>query len=584
MLEYRLPLWVRNNLPLEIEGASKTTVLQRETTTKFLGLTVKQQTRSTCPIATRITSSTNAFRRIKKAYRRKALELHPDRNYGDVENATTKFAEVQSAHEVLSDPQERAWYDSHRDSILRGDSGAGEEDHYEHNVRLTSTRDIVSLMSRFNASVPMTDAPNGFYGILSETFANLAREEDAACDWEGIEPIDYPGFGSAEDNYEDVAKTFYRAWIGFSTKKTFSWRDRYRTSDAPDRAVRRLMEKENKKFRDEGIRDFNDSIRALVAFVRKRDPRYVPNSQTEADRQKILRDAAAAQAARSRAANQAKLNEHVVADWARTKEPEKEVFSESEEEEVEYIECVVCGKTFKSEKQYETHEKSKKHQKAVQQLQREMRKENKRLNLNGEVDSSPSIQLEEELEKLDVQSEDGKAEKDSTQKQVDEADEKEDAEKDRSEDEEVKSRLEKTAVLDPERAAKSSPENSDLDDEYVSRESVETRLLGSLSQPVASEAISTTVSDEDSDPQPKLGKAKAKRAKKAARQEAQAKGAQEVSSEKVFSISIYTDVSQNKCAACHESFPSKSKLFTHIKEENHAQPILKTGKGKNKKR
>ena len=100
------------------------------------------------------------------------------------------------------------------------------------------------------------------------------------------------------------------------------------------------MEKENRKFRDEGIRDFNDAVRALVAFVRKRDPRYIPNSQTEADRQKILRDATAAQAARSRAANQAKLNEHVVADWTKSKEPEEEAsFSESEEEEVDRIEC-----------------------------------------------------------------------------------------------------------------------------------------------------------------------------------------------------------------------------------------------------
>lgn len=198
----------------------------------------------------------------------------------------------------------------------------------------------MSLMSRFNSSVPFTDAPNGFYGILGETFANLAREEDAACDWEGIEPIDYPEFGSKDDGYEDVVRPFYRVWINFSTKKNFSWRDRYRASDAPDRATRRLVEKENKKFRDEGIRDFNDAVRALVTFVRKRDSRYIPNSQTEADRQKILRDAAAAQATRSRAAYQAKLNEHAIADWAKTKEPEEEEpFSESEEEEVEHIEC-----------------------------------------------------------------------------------------------------------------------------------------------------------------------------------------------------------------------------------------------------
>src|SRR4051812_37745117 len=88
--------------------------------------------------------------RIKKAYRRKALELHPDRNYGDVENATIKFAEIQSAYEVLSDPQERAWYDSHRLSILGG--GEATEDHFEENVRMTSATELSNLIGRFNAS------------------------------------------------------------------------------------------------------------------------------------------------------------------------------------------------------------------------------------------------------------------------------------------------------------------------------------------------------------------------------------------------------------------------------------------------
>lgn len=324
--------------------------------------------------------------RIKKAYRRKALELHPDRNLHDVESATRRFAEVQSAHEVLSDPQERAWYDDHRDAILSGQDGAdGAEPTTFRNVRLTSTEEIMGLMRKFNANVPFDDEPTGFYGIARETFEHLALEEDAAAEFADVDSPELPTFGSSDDEYESVVKPFYGTWAGFSTLKSFSWKDKYRLSDAPDRRVRRLMEKENKKLRDDAIREFNDAIRFLVTFVRKRDPRYVPNAQSDADRQKSLRDAAAKQAARSRAANNEKAAAYQLPDWVQQGDLGSDAFSdESEEEvtEVEILECVVCDKTFKSENQLEAHERSKKHQKAVHQLRRHLRKEGKELDID----------------------------------------------------------------------------------------------------------------------------------------------------------------------------------------------------------
>ena len=61
---------------------------------------------------------------IKKAYRKLARQYHPDRNPGDA-GAEERFKEVQTAYDLLSDPEKRKAYDTYGTTGARGFPGGG---------------------------------------------------------------------------------------------------------------------------------------------------------------------------------------------------------------------------------------------------------------------------------------------------------------------------------------------------------------------------------------------------------------------------------------------------------------------------
>lgn len=64
---------------------------------------------------------------IKRAYRQRARELHPDANPGDTATAE-RFKEVARAYQVLSDPDQRARYDRYGEAGVAGGDGPRMED------------------------------------------------------------------------------------------------------------------------------------------------------------------------------------------------------------------------------------------------------------------------------------------------------------------------------------------------------------------------------------------------------------------------------------------------------------------------
>uniref|UniRef100_A0A8B9KFZ9 DnaJ homolog subfamily C member 21 n=1 Tax=Astyanax mexicanus TaxID=7994 RepID=A0A8B9KFZ9_ASTMX len=364
---------------------------------------------------------------VKKAYRKLALKWHPDKNLENAEEAAEQFKLIQAAYDVISDPQERAWYDNHRDALLKGGVSGEYQD------------DSIDLVQYFTVTCysGYGDDEKGFYTVYRNLFESIAKEEMEHSKEEDDECDDFPTFGDSESDYDTVVHLFYGCWQSFCTRKNFAWKEEYDTRQASNRWERRAMEKENKKTRDKARKERSELVRQLVAFVRKRDRRVQAHKKL-VEEQNAEKAKRVEEMRRKQKLEQAKLAENYKEQsWAAMSELEKELqqmeaqygqqFGDASdtEEELDDIQdrvdtdavdvdgadegeefyddlyCPACDKSFKSDKAMKNHEKSKKHREMVALLRQQLEEEDECLNLN----TAEKDEEEEEAEEDDEEEE-----------------------------------------------------------------------------------------------------------------------------------------------------------------------------------
>lgn len=320
-------------------------------------------------------SSTATDDEIRKAYRQKALLLHPDKNVHRIEESTAEFAKVQHAYQVLSDPQERSWYDRHKSRIL----GV----YMEHDKNAPG---LDELMRYFSTSCydGYSDGPKGFFSIYRELFSYI---EDFESDSRSFEEYRHQkgkvtrssstSFGSLNTPFEPSLREFYDRWSNFVSSRSFESADRYQEEHTDNRRVRRAMGKENQKLREQQRREFSETVRSLVKFVQRRDPRFSRWKQAQAEQKTV---AEALRREREAAQKIERQQSYRAPEWAENDYEEDKLLdilkragdqTESSQEDSDYFEeyfCAACRKTFKNLNQWQNHEKSKKHRQTMQML------------------------------------------------------------------------------------------------------------------------------------------------------------------------------------------------------------------------
>lgn len=478
----------------------------------------------------------------------------------------------------------------------------------------------------------------GFYGIYRVLFDTISQSEYYATAPHGepalsTPPSHYPSFGISTTSYdapESGLRSFYNAYLNFSSRRAFAEVDKYRLSDAPDRRVKRLMEKENKRARDDARREYNDAVRNLAQFVKKRDPRFLTSQskdplkvqQLERERQRNKLRQAAVEAAKEREANarqfQAQSWQRVDAEISDDDSDEDDeenaddggsgadgsdadfveddtngsldgrsedgIGDETEDDEINDFFCPACEKQFASQGAWDNHEQSKKHLKNMQRLKKQMQAEDSELGLSGGVAGVDLTGSSTPSGPPDVEGEDGLPRMSNKEKKrlkkkfgidlhaaLDDAADLEPAPLETSEKSEHRRATQETPPADS---------VTTEGDEAGHSNDVEELALDRAETPAAEDR------QQQAETKPELSKREKRRMKEAAKKASGTSTPGEVrkywihypESTAVKESDIGTF--KQSCNVCGATFPSRSKLFDHIAEEGHAAAREVTSKGK----
>ncbi|KAM0682118.1 hypothetical protein MDAP_002636 [Mitosporidium daphniae] len=506
------------------------------------------------------TPRSSTIEEIRSSYKRKALQLHPDKNSHRLEEATHEFAHLQHCYSVLSDPHERKWYDQHREQILHASkTNTGYESQF------LDTSDLMPYFSPGSAFKGFSDQANGFFTVYRDLFQKMEFFENQLLKkaQKSADRITITSFGDSNTPFIPSVKQFYDKWTHFNSVRSFSDQAYASYSTYENRGHRRYVEKEGKKETDQKKKEYITTIRSLALFIKKRDPRYQHWLKVESEKKLASKSAKAQKESKAPSAHK-KQNDEIL--WRNTEEKDayeayfamyaEEYLSENADsdsgaslaEEEEIHQCIACNKSFKSESQWNNHEKSKKHQKNAFQLKKKILKDEDRWKSYLKQTRSNVCEDEDEdvnLSETDAEALDDELNLSSDESSIDSKSTMGDGNNGYLSLEESESSFDYCFSLSDDNMAKAVESAEEaaleaLDSLCISSDENEVSVWGKGQKPPKIKPKSTSA------PQPCQKKTKNAKKKRDAEKSA-----------------------AHICHTCRSSFPSRNSLFQHLKKSGH---------------
>lgn len=307
---------------------------------------------------------------IKKSYKTLALKNHPDKApQGLEEEYKEKFQTLNNAYQILVNPQERAWYDSHREEYLnphKKDLGFG-----------GFPFDVKEFMQ---TPIP----PEQFFKATEDAFRKILVEEEkfrqnsAELMKSRGSMLDGPWFGDELSSDEQVVK-FYDYWMNFVPCQNFAWADLWDEREGENRREKRFIQQTNLVERKKAKKKYMATLNRLISFIQQKDERYAVLMKKRKEDQEKRKKEEEENKIREEKEWQLKKEELLKQELKQYEEERKLREEQSQGSEEEYYEenedihkCHLCNKEFKSENQLNNHNLSKQHLKNKKKMMKEV--------------------------------------------------------------------------------------------------------------------------------------------------------------------------------------------------------------------